>query len=486
MRRWAWRSCDSASGPLVASSGIWWIPALPRERGGATKHKLIADGIIADVERGVLPPDSRLPTHRELAHRLGVSVQTVSIGYREAERRGYLRSEIGRGTFVRNRVTEQASRFMLDRNAEGVADLSIIRAPYLPAHEDALRALMTEMAGGDNAAWMRPCRPVAGLDRHRQAACAWLTRLGVETEPDRVLITNGTAHAVFLALATVVRAGDVVLTEALTDHGVIGLANVLGFTLRGLPTDGEGILPEALDAACAVGDVTALVLVPTLGNPTSHIAGPERRRQIAAVARRHHVFVIEDEVCKPLLEMPLPSLTDLIPELGFFATSFTKSVLTGLRTGYLVVPPQLSIRAASILRVTSWSGVPATAEMATRWIETGVADALLAAQRREIRARQAIVASVLGPLIAGRNDLSLSAWLAVPQRWTEEALVCALAGRGVAVTPSDPFVVGAERPGGIRICIGGQMTRSRLRSALEIVRSTCLQAPPVNDLAGLA
>ena len=63
-------------------------------------------------------------------------------------------------------------------------------------------------------------------------------------QPDRILITNGTAHAIFLALATVVRPGDVVLTEELTDHGVIGLANVLGFTLRGLPTDREGLLPN--------------------------------------------------------------------------------------------------------------------------------------------------------------------------------------------------------------------------------------------------
>ena len=372
-----------------------------------TKHKLLTDSIIADVDRGVLRPDSRLPTHRELARQLGISVQTVSIGYREAERRGYLRSEVGRGTFVRNRVTERAGQFMLDHRTEDVADLSIIRAAYLDAHETASRGLMAELAVSENAEWMRPCRPVAGLDRHRRAARSWLRRLGVDAEPDRILITNGTAHAIFLALATVVRPGDVVLTEELTDHGVIGLANVLGFILRGLPTDREGLLPEPLEAACAAGDVTAIVLVPTLGNPTSHVAGPERRRRISEIARRHNVFVIEDEVCKPLLDIPLPSMTELAPELGFFATSFTKSVMTGLRTGYLVVPPRLSIRAASILRVTSWSGVPAMAEMATRWIENGVAGELLAVQRQEIRARQAIVEVRAWP-IRGRTARSVA------------------------------------------------------------------------------
>lgn len=63
--------------------------------------------------------------------------------------------------------------------------------------------------------------------------------------------------------------------------------------------------------------MTALVLVPTLGNPTSHVAGAERREQIAAIARRHGVYVIEDEVFKPLLADKLPSITGKLPDLGF-------------------------------------------------------------------------------------------------------------------------------------------------------------------------
>src|SRR5581483_7322594 len=119
-------------------------------------------------------------------------------------------------------VTERADRFMLDRNPRDLADLSIVRAAWLDVHEQAARRLMAEMAGADNSAWMRPCRPIAGLDRHRAAAQAWLQRLGVSAPAERILITNGAAHGIFLALAAIVRPGDVVLTENLTDHGVIG------------------------------------------------------------------------------------------------------------------------------------------------------------------------------------------------------------------------------------------------------------------------
>ncbi len=468
-----------------AAAADSWRPALPPRR-GASKHKLLTEAIIADVEAAILRPGTRMPTHRDLARQLGVSVQTVSISYKEAERGGYLRGEVGRGTFVRQRVTERAGRFMLDSRTDEIADLSIVRAAYTEAHEQASRHIMAVLAERDNSTFMRPCRPIAGLERHRRAARQWLAGLGADADTDRILITNGAAHALFLAVASVVRPGDVVLTEQLTDHGIIGLSNVLGFTLRGLPTDREGILVEAFAAACAAGEVTALVLIPSLGNPTSHLASAERRHAIAQVAQRHRVFVIEDEVYKPLLDTPLPSLAGLLPDLGFFATSFTKSVMTGLRVGYLVVPRRFSIRAASILRVTSWSAVNLPAEIATAWIEDGTAEALIGAQRQEIRARQAIVAETLGPWVAGSHPLSLSAWLRVPERWTEEGLVRTLAQHRVAVTPSDPFVAGDQRPeGGLRICVGGRLSHAALRSALTTVQHTLEQHPPVFDAGGI-
>ena len=471
---------------MFCHDGGVWEPAL-EVRKGVTKHRLLTEKIVDDIERGILKPSTRMPTHRDLAHRLGLSVQTVSISYKEAERRGYLRGEVGRGTYVCNRITERADSFMLDRDPSGAADLSIIRAVYTEAHERASRHLFEALSQSENAGFMRPCRPIAGLDRHRGIARDWLRGLSVDVDPGRIIITNGAAHGLFLAVAAVVQPGEVVLTESLTDHGIIGLANVLGFTLRGLAADREGIIPEAFEAACEAGDVRALVLIPSLGNPTSHLMGAERRIAIAGIARRYGVCVIEDEVYKPILEEKLPSMPELLPELGFFVTSFTKTVMTGLRTGYLVVPMQYSIRITSILRVTSWSGVNLVAEMASRWIEDGTAAGLVEIQRNELRSRQALVTDILGQHVAGSNPLSLCAWLGIPRNWSEDGLVRALANKGVAVTPSDPFIAGGDRgKGGIRICLGGRLSRPALKTALETIRETFAQLPPVYDVGTIA
>lgn len=470
--------------PVPATKPVAWRPNLTKQK-GETKHSVLTERIIADIDAGVLKPMDRMPTHRDLARELGLSVQTVSLSYKEAERLGYLSGEIGRGTFVKARVTDRAGRMMLDHSPTEVLDLSIIRGVYLEDHETASRAILRELADGDNSGFMRPCRPVAGLDNHRETARTWLHMLGVTAGAERILVTNGAAHGIFLALSCIVRSSDVVLCENLTDHSIIGLSNILGFSLKGLPTDDEGILPDALEAACEAGGVRALVLIPTLNNPTGHVAGAQRRRDIAAIAERYGVFVIEDEVYRPMIEDDLPSISEMLPDLGFFVTSFTKTVLTGLRVGYLVVPPAYSIRAASILRVSSWSGTYLTAEIATRWVENGTARRLLDVQRTEARARQKIAAEILGEHIASSHPLSFCAWLRVPPHWTEDGLVRSLTNQNVAVTPSEPFVAGPGHGGGIRICLGGRLNHPTLVKALTTVRQAFEQLPPVYDIGSI-
>ena len=75
-----------------------WIPELAP---GQPRYLAIAEAMRADLLRGVLKPGDRLPTHRELAFRLGVTTGTVTRAYAEAEKFGILVGEVGRGTFLK-------------------------------------------------------------------------------------------------------------------------------------------------------------------------------------------------------------------------------------------------------------------------------------------------------------------------------------------------------------------------------------------------
>ena len=76
-----------------------WTPQLAA--GHKPVYRAIADALSADLAAGRLAPGTRLPTHRDLAWALGVTVGTVSRAYAEAERRGLTFGEVGRGTRTR-------------------------------------------------------------------------------------------------------------------------------------------------------------------------------------------------------------------------------------------------------------------------------------------------------------------------------------------------------------------------------------------------
>ncbi|HSM60064.1 MAG TPA: GntR family transcriptional regulator, partial [Longimicrobiales bacterium] len=122
----------------------------------------MANQIAHAIEHGELATGTRLPTHRDLARRLGISIHTVSQAYAEAERRALVVGETGRGTFVRAGHGERENSFIMDRRRDDVIDLSTNRPVYEELHADRVRATLAEMAQARDVSPMLVCRPIAG------------------------------------------------------------------------------------------------------------------------------------------------------------------------------------------------------------------------------------------------------------------------------------------------------------------------------------
>jgi DNA-binding transcriptional MocR family regulator len=460
-----------------------WKAALVAARMGESKYKILVQVITGDIEQGLLSDDQRLPPQRQAADALGISVQTVTNAYKELERQGLVRCEVGRGSFVSRRMSDRVAKDILDAPERALVDFSIARILHLNEHDRFWRDTCRELASEEDQPWIHACRPIAGFEAHREAAVHWIARQGLQVERDNLLITNGAAHGIFLALASLAGPDDVVLCENLTDHGVIGNSQVLGFTLKGLDMDRHGIDPEHFEDLCSNERITALVCTPNLNNPTISLMPDARRREIAAIARRFGVHIIEDDVYGPLLdERRPPPISHYLPELSFYCTSMTKSVLTGLRIGYLVMPRRLALRTESILRVNSWMATPLVAEIASRWIRDGRADTLVRLQRRLLQARQAMVSQYLGDYLLGQHPNALSVWVGIPGHWELDSLARTLRHRHIAVASPDPFMVrGTPRPRAIRICVGAECTDEEMRQALIGIREVFEQYPQVHD-----
>ena len=112
------------------------LPLADMVQGAGPLYRSIADALARAIESGAAKPGSRLPTQRALAGRLGVTVGTVTRAYAEAERRGLVRGEVGRGTFIRSDSRFQppsGTRFVLHDFPAQDIDLSVNTTPPLGA-----------------------------------------------------------------------------------------------------------------------------------------------------------------------------------------------------------------------------------------------------------------------------------------------------------------------------------------------------------------
>lgn len=450
-----------------------WRQGLTQWRGATPKSKALMQLVARDIEAGQLREGERLPSQREVSLATGLSLQTVTNAYKDLERHGLIRCDVGRGSFVSRRVSETVAAYIVDRNDQTLVDLSTARIAHTLDHQLAWQDLCKALGAEFDQPWLRDNRPIAGFEPHRQIALSWLADLGVTSQLDRVFMTNGGAHGVFVALAAVASAEDVVLTERLTDHGVIGAANVLGLDLRGVDMDDHGLQPDHFEELCAHERVSALVLTPNGNNPTMAVLPQTRRRAIARIAQQYGVYVIEDDVYGPLMQPRAAPIAHWAPDYCFYVSGFSKSVMTGLRVGVLSAPRRMATRVDSLLRVSTWMAAPLMAEIAMRWVADGTAQRLIALQRSVLARRHAMLLAHLGRFVLGHHPQGLLAWLRVPPAWPLDDLAACLRQRDVAVTTPEPFMVkAAQRPQALRICLGADCSDEQLEAGLKVLAQT--------------
>jgi DNA-binding transcriptional MocR family regulator len=459
-----------------------WMPDL-RQRSGP-RYLAIAEALAEEARGGRLRPGTRLPTHRELADRLGVTVGTITRAYAEATRRGLVSGEVGRGTFVR-----AAARPALLAHAPdaSLVDLSANLPPgaAAPAEAATLARTLSALARRKDLGRLLAYPPEGGAPEHRAAGAEWVRRAGFPVTADRVLVTSGSQHGMTAVFASLFAPGDVVATESLTYPGMKTLAGLLALRLQGVAMDEHGLRPDAFAAACRARRPKALYCVPTLQNPTTAVMPVDRRQEIAAIARAHDVLIVEDDVHGRLLARPVQPLSTFAPDISVYVTGTAKVIAPGLRVGFIVAPPALGPRIAAGIRGTTWMAAPLMAEIASRWIQDGTAESILARKRREAGARYRLAAKALERFAVQAHADAYHLWLAVPRPWRADGYAEAARRAGVAVTPASAFAVGrGAAPEAVRLCLGAAADKAALARALGILAGLLTTAPEAPEAFG--
>jgi DNA-binding transcriptional MocR family regulator len=433
--------------------------------------KNIAMMLETEIREGRLLPGARLPTHRDLAFRHGIALNTASRAMRLLEARGLVVGEVGRGSFVRAPGHVDAASFRIEEGAQGVIDLTRNVMP-LPGLADRFERAARLVLRRERMA-VADYQPHAGRAADRAAGAAWLARRGLPEDPSRVVICAGAQHAVTVALMATTRPGDTIAVEALSWPGIKASAAALGLQVVPVPMDGKGLRPRALLRLALRGQIAALYCMPSLQNPTAVTMPAQRREAVAAIARRLDFRIIEDDAYGFLTEdaPPVPPLAALAPERSWYLRSTSKSFTPGLRAAWMLVPPGREEQAANLIRATVWTAPPLGAAIASLWVGDGTAMLLEAEKRREAQLRQELAARLL-PIRASpsAHPASMHLWLDLPRETAAQDLVRRVESLGVRITPGAAFGVGSA-PNSLRLALGAPMSRDQLERALGILAS---------------
>jgi DNA-binding transcriptional MocR family regulator len=452
-----------------------WVPRISGRAG--PKYRAIADALAQDVQSGALQPGTKLPTHRELAHELGVTVGTVSRSYAEVQRLGLVSGEVGRGSFVGG----EPGLSTLGEKAEtsaGLVDLSLNYPATAGIEEAVVRNALVALGTRSQIRNLLGYQHNGATLEQRAAAAAWLANSDIAPAPDDIVLSCGAQHALAVSLSAICEAGDTVATEALSYPGIRALSLMLGLRLKGVAMDEQGMLPDAFKAACESTQVRALYTIPTLHNPTTATMSPARRKAILEIALQHDVIVVEDDVYGFMTPNRPPSMAKLAPEQTIYVTSVSKWLAAGLRIGFAVPPRRLLPRLTAMVRTTVWMTPPPMLECFRIMVENGDALKLAKARIAETRARQTLAKKLLAGLEWQSDASGSHMWLKLPSSWDGYDFVSQARRQGVLLLAADSFAVTRHSGDGhVRLCLGSPALRADLARGLGVLTQVLNEDP---------
>jgi DNA-binding transcriptional MocR family regulator len=453
-----------------------------------SSFRRLADTLAGEFEP--LPAGARVPTHRELVRRFGVSATTVAHALSLLTQRGLIESRPGAGAFRTEARPAPPSgdtswqQAALDSTGPGEPDGD--REPRIERRFDAGPMLTTlatvhpdvvDLNGGYLHPELQPRRMLAAaLSRAARRAEAWdrpapgglpelrdwfASDIGGGLSRHDVLICGAGQNALATALRALARPGDPVVVESPGYPGTTAAAHAAGLRTVAVPLDGEGLHAGHLDTALARTGARVVVLQPVFQNPTGRSTSAARGREVRRIARRHGAFVLEDDFARHLAHpdagpLPPPLIADDPDGVVVHIRSLTKATSANLRVGALAArgPVVSRLRAALIIDTLL---VPAPLQHTALEVVTapgwrrGLAALSAALRHRRDIAVDAVTATFGPAALAHRPTGGFHLWVALPGQVDSERFTAAALAHGVCLTPGARYQPGGEGAAHVRL-----------------------------------
>ena len=188
----------------------------------------------------------------------------------------------------------------------------------------------------------------AGLHEAREAVAAFQrAQYGRDVAAEDVILTVGAMGSIFQQLFSLVELGDEVIVPAPYWVNYVEVAKLCGAVPVVVSAREEnGFSVTAEQVAAAITPRTRVIVVNSPNNPTGRVLREDAVRGIAALAVKHDLFVISDEVYRSLVYDGIPYLSIFdLPEMrgrcSVIDAVSKQFSMTGYRLGYTIGPRPL-------------------------------------------------------------------------------------------------------------------------------------------------
>lgn len=432
------------------------------------RYLYIADRLEEDIVTGQLPPGYRLMTHRELAAKIGVTVNTVTKAYNEAQRRGLVSKHVGRGTYV----LEQGLLAQRTIAEQGNAVINLGAAMPLYSTEPSVKPILQRLMHEGSVDELINYYTPMGLYKHREIGAEWLRWSGVQASAESVVIANGQQHALASIVSGLLRHGDKVAVPQFANPGFQMLMQRNGIALEGVTMDEDGMLPEHLDEICRTQKIMGLFIAENTQNPSAKATSDARREELCDIIARHSLPVFEDGSFNILSARKNITFSRRLPELSVYYAGLGPSVYSGLRVAFIHAPEKFHTRISQAVVENTWTVTPLCVAIACEAISDGTVEIAVKSKIKEIARRVRIVRDALSDFSVVCSEDNAYAWLFLPDSWQSKEFERQAEKNGVRIFAADRFTVGPfEPPNCVRLALTGAKDPVTLKRGLDILVS---------------
>lgn len=282
-----------------------------------------------------------------------------------------------------------------------------------------------------------------------------MERKGITSSPENILVTTGSQQVIDLFSRIMLSEGDVVLTEDPTYLSALQVFHSYGAEVIAVHSDQEGMDPEDLKVKLEQYQPKFVYVIPTFSNPDGKVWSAERRRHLLDLCYQYNILILEDDPYGDIqfhdddYYQPLASLDEQRTHVVYTST-FSKSVVPALRTGWVTGPIEIIQMMAKAKQMNDLHSSSLDQQALYYLLRDFDLDSHIQTIRREYYLRMTIMRDYLAKL---GTDLFKCAepkggmfmWVEANEEINTTALLHQAVEKGVAFVPGAPFYVGQPR-----------------------------------------